>query len=362
MCALVELISMTGLSLTCTEELSIVGMRPDVWVIMHSDGVVRRPVGVLEVKKPGAGALAHPIVLGQILDYLRVLRHQFGVLDAFAIGTTFEEWRVFRLPADDNVHGGLRMVDASPIIDGHGSAAAFCTSLTTALLLMTKSRLLPVPTSNPSALDPQRAYLKIDAKSWTWVSPSKATPLDYLTTAKANSLLLLQDLGSGAHGHTWLACSDAGKVVVVKIGRTVGSVLAPDVGGGVAAPALLTAKQQLEAELEIWAAVNDHIPSPSMITLAGRPALRMPYVGPVVKGECDEDVVKAVSKMASQGFWHKDLHWRHVCRAPVDGSIVFIDFGACDAITKAQRQDAFLAMLSSLSLEAPPEPLVPQYR
>jgi len=130
-----------------------------------------------------------------------------------------------------------------------------------------------------------------------------------------------------------------------------GVSLTPDVGGGVAAPALLTAKQQLEAELDIWAAVNDHISSPSMITLAGRPALRMPYVGPVCKGECDEDVVKAVWKMASQGFWHKDLHWRHVCRAPVDGSIVFIDFGACDAITKAQRQDAFLAMLSSLSLE-----------
>ena len=83
-------------------------MRPDIWVIiLHG-----RPVGVLEVKPPQCGILESPAVLGQNLDYMRVLRHQFGVSDPYAVATTFEQWRVLHLPANDDPAKGSRFVEA----------------------------------------------------------------------------------------------------------------------------------------------------------------------------------------------------------------------------------------------------------
>ena len=56
-----------GHLLKCYNELSIFKLRPDIWVVRDERGV---PVGVCEVKKPGANIMDSGIVHGQIYDYV----------------------------------------------------------------------------------------------------------------------------------------------------------------------------------------------------------------------------------------------------------------------------------------------------
>ena len=209
---------MAGLDLYCSNEATIIGMRPDIWVIVHHG----RPVGVLEVKKPELGILEAPAVVGQILDYLHVLRHQFGVLDPYAIGTTFEQWRVLHLPKDDKV-AGTRVVEASPVIDGYGNAEEFCTAMVAALQLMRNSPLKPLPTAPPLEIGIAQAYMRATRHTWSWVTLAAPITLQYSKMAAGNIFVLVRDLGAGAHGHAWLASSTSGCVCVLKIARRMGA-------------------------------------------------------------------------------------------------------------------------------------------
>ena len=62
----------TGLAshLQFHNELSVFGTAPDMWVMT----VRGRPIGVVEVKKPGRGILDNAEVAGQMYDYLKRLR------------------------------------------------------------------------------------------------------------------------------------------------------------------------------------------------------------------------------------------------------------------------------------------------
>jgi len=58
--------------------------------------------GVEETKRPstnreGDGAVVDPKCIGQLYDYMMVLRHVFGVRHVFGILSTYDRWRVLWL-------------------------------------------------------------------------------------------------------------------------------------------------------------------------------------------------------------------------------------------------------------------------
>lgn len=343
---IVELILMAGLDVSCSNEVTIVGMRPDIWVIvLHG-----RPVGILEVKKPRLGVLEEPAILGQVLDYLRVLRHQFGVRSPYAICTTYEQWRVLHLPDADDATRGPRLVEATPVIDGYGDKEEFCATMIASLHLMRHSPLDQRSAELPAALQSTRAYMKVDQATWIWVT-TPAIKLDYSKTCEGATFLLVQDLGFGAHGHAWLACSASGRVCVLKIARRMGASSGFADSGGVM---LNSPEQQLNAELSAWNLVNDGAcRAADLVVVAGKAALRMPFVNAVASGECNEEVANAVLRISRLGVNHRDLHWRHVRKLP-GGPIVFIDFGDCSTSVPSRERDATARrMLGALGLPHP---------
>lgn len=52
--------------LSFSRELEVDGEKADIWVIMRRG----RPVGVIEVKKPGKDAMSNEHILGELYDYM----------------------------------------------------------------------------------------------------------------------------------------------------------------------------------------------------------------------------------------------------------------------------------------------------
>lgn len=65
--------------------------KADIWLVLKNG----TPIGVVEVKTPGARKLDHPKVCGQIFDYMVQLRASYGRCEIFGIVTTLTEWRIF---------------------------------------------------------------------------------------------------------------------------------------------------------------------------------------------------------------------------------------------------------------------------
>ena len=193
------------------------------------------------------------------------------------------------------------------------------------------------------------AYMRVDKTSWKWAT-TPATRLNYRDMPTGNQFILVRDLGAGAHGHAWLACSDTGRVCVLKICRR--QVAAAEFSWSSASAQKKDEEQLLRAELQAWNMVNKGAcPAADLVFIAGKPALRMPYVVTVTRGDCDADVAEAVLRMAGIGVWHHDLHWRHVCKSPGSRCIVFIDFGDCDVgVPVSKRGAAARNMLANLGL------------
>jgi hypothetical protein len=92
-----------GSELMILGELVSDDKRPDVWVLHQrkTEGAAPHlPVGVGEVKKPkeGTTGLDKPRLLGQIFDYMCMLRTQHGLRYVFGIITNYATWRIVWLP------------------------------------------------------------------------------------------------------------------------------------------------------------------------------------------------------------------------------------------------------------------------
>jgi len=145
-------------------------MCPDIRVIVLRG----RPVGLLEVTMPtgrprstitrisGCPILTPSarrcVCASGSSTHLRVLRHQFGVSNPYAIGTTYEQWRVFHLSERDDPTGPQRHLEATRVISGHGAPTDLCTALVAALQCMRRSILLPLADGPPAVLDASVQY------------------------------------------------------------------------------------------------------------------------------------------------------------------------------------------------------------
>jgi hypothetical protein len=149
-----------------------------------------------------------------------------------------------------------------------------------------------------------RPRLHIDATRWWWTAPCEIEEDSATDTAewrRARELVLLQDLGAGADGRVWKACTTGGKVCVLKFACRERNE----------APKRRRARLGVERThwREVWG-----VHGVCVARLAGDYALLMPFVRllPHEERHVGGRVLEAIRTMANKGYCHEDLKWRHV--------------------------------------------------
>ena len=86
---IVDILEALGIrgKVTIRAEVEVMRYRPDFMLIL----VNGHPVGTIEGKQPGKGAMEHPNILGEVYDQLMHLHSIFRVDTPFAILTCYEK-------------------------------------------------------------------------------------------------------------------------------------------------------------------------------------------------------------------------------------------------------------------------------
>jgi hypothetical protein len=325
------------------------------------------PVGVVEVKKPGPGVLEDERVLGELFDYMKHLPNFYGTREVIGILTTYREWRVCWLDneetrtlvarsatiSDEREEEAVR-TPKKPSIDGEpkessppgltpskkrtnfheigepeqvhdvdDSPHVFDESRTmfgtrvwsiekdntfqlVAAALLKMSQVTQRPFDHPFDKLDQRTLLRLDEESFYWerLKPGTVGKWDTPPNKNCKSFFLLEDLGTGARGHVWLACSSGGAVCVLKF-------LRGDPRGG---PQKGDDKA-LEKELAWWQTVYPNLAKNVRLQrIGGRKALVMPHFDTPARDETTLGLVEQclMKHFVERKLTHGDVRWRNV--------------------------------------------------
>jgi hypothetical protein len=237
-------------------------LKADYWIIKTA----LKLIGCVEVKKPvqsdsksqPENPMEHPNVLGQLFNYMQLVKSNYGTTPVWGILTTFNEWRFCKLietsstpstPArsinvdivvqsplpgfstptkseitdvqidceDDEVENSAhpseipRVMEATEIYKCDDPN--FLKSLARVLLDMASSENLP------KQVDQEGRVLLVFFKGKT---PVTFAPLTFspkwsvFCNANSKTLYALRDLGHGRDGRLWLVCNTSGAVAVLK--------------------------------------------------------------------------------------------------------------------------------------------------
>ena len=380
--------------LSFSAELKTREHRADIWVLMRHG----RPVGAIEVKKPGDQALEHPRILGEVYDYLMLLRNFEGLSHVYGILTSYKQWRVCWLedtdedatrttmpePPNETPESRAEVIerllpDVPTWPSSEGQRVSMCKEASASssdvpapdtledrrrlcvspiqnfddpTLLSTLAAVLIKMAMSPSnkltnLLGPDRSFRVFENKNWVWSPLSEVKKLIFGRTPHKNAerFALLLHLGDGMFSRSYLA-----------------STISRNATACVLKFPLLRALPDFEAEAKLWNTIwGTEIAK--VVRLGGETVLRLPYV----KVCCDQGedrlsvaivaaVKAAVRTMAEAGYKHNECYWRHVGLSHAsDGALkaVLIDLGNVTevdksdpgAVTRAQQE-----MLQQLSL------------
>jgi hypothetical protein len=386
-------------------ELEIDGNRPDAWTLRRHF----RPVGVIEVKVPGTNpsmvsqnrgsgsGLLHEKVLGAMFDYLMTLRSFDGITNAYGILSNYREWifccledtaenagsqdmperSAAKLEPDLAVHQLLEMpnVESTRAVDDIGDqdddhecsaegatteqhssiSRRLCISrcykwddpklVPTMAFVLMKMAYSPA-TRLQSVLQPTRIFRIVNEAKFYWQYGLKAKDVNWncmpSPTIKEYALLLV--LGSGISGVVYLATTtradSRGEWSCCALKFTSSSS---------------SSKPPLDDERRRWQTLWGE-DSARVVRLAETDVLLMRFYKTSSSAPSTpqrQAAAKAIGRMASFGWNHTDLHWRHVGlyrdTATNDLGAVLIDLGqvAEDVVPDQAQQD----MLSALGLE-----------
>jgi len=76
---------------------------PDIFLLVADDKGFKKPIGIVEVKKPTNSDMDHEKFHGQMFTYLHLLQIYHGLDHAFGILTNYNQWRFYWLPNSDEV-------------------------------------------------------------------------------------------------------------------------------------------------------------------------------------------------------------------------------------------------------------------
>ena len=320
-------------------------LRPDL-VVFRSEGVV---VGLCKVKKPTreGGILSNNQLRNQIANYMLTAKHCHGLRKPFGIITTYNEWKFCWFKDDP---AALDSTRSCPEIlcetrTFRYNEPALVEALVSVVSEMSKSIIEP-PTSflgrgqRKGGLTERidvRKYGFVDRIGFKWSAlPSGLENLSFeLPTARTKSFFLLEDFHGGADGRVWLAMNSSGRLCVLKLSDSTNFIEeacawkvawnAADVrvvqllncnalmmpfafhafveGSSVFFRGLHKWKSEdLSAESIMDSDVNAKFDKESVLHYYNNPRLV---------------AEEALEALASKGFAHGDLHWRHVALLPV---------------------------------------------
>jgi hypothetical protein len=330
------------------------------------------------------GGLEKATLLGQIFDYMCLLRAQYGLRFVFGILSNYSEWRIVWLP-DTQCAAEATCLPFSPAAPAdpdlptrrelHGTRVFSCSdpSLIQQLVSMLHKMANSPHVQSPSLLHIDRPYYtagELPPYSWQHLKPQFSLRLLSPIHANSSRFHLVQDYRGGADGRVWLvAAESSGSLGVIKFPSRLSDSLA---------------HSSLESEAQAWREIWD-CATARVITLAGQRALLMPfafhaqrqsdssvrflnpdhqhpdrpaadYLDDVDHAEllsiisaADSDPLavarEAVVAIADRQHEHTDMHWRH---------IAFLIFR--DGISQKLRRQAILIDLTRVqrlpSLEA----------
>jgi hypothetical protein len=367
---MVDVIGATGCDIRPVHELSIFGNRVDIWLITKFG----KPVGVIEIKKPGNNILQNPHVLGQLYDYMLRLRSFFGVNHVFGILTSYDEWRICWLPdknTDTVATEGTEKIGATtpqpllPVAEGsavsspsvstehkdrdrtmHGtSVIKYNDQLLVRALCSVVVKMSESSSSEVKLIDSERPYIVWEQKTWHWQkAPFNKNvceaDLFHSTIPEAKQLdhlIFLDDFGAGADGRAWRACTPHGNGCVVKFG------------------------EQVQLEHDRWVELYGK-DSAVLHSFGEHTGLVMPYLRPVDFTNEDEVAAMKEAITALGKHWeHKDMHRRHIgFRSPdkerrakqqfvVKAADVMV-FDLAQLVPREDNVDAAANMLEALEL------------
>ena len=351
-------------------EVGIFHIRPDIWVVTVQ-GV---PVGVVEVKKPDASAqppaLNHANVLGELNDFMVRLKNFYGIAPVFGLLTNFVSWRVAWLPEDDcddiaaqeesyngpheftssnqtKTHStpAIHQIkddqegeddddddeDTNPVL-GHLHVSKIyhrsdennelVRAVASCLLKMLRAQHSPINLNDLS----DRRLIKFQKGEngtvcWTPLALENGILWD-ITARTTKYLYALEDLGHGAHGRVWLACTQGGSVCVLKFSLGESPNRALDAGK--------------DAWDKVYGAVGIKVHREKW---NGHEALRMPHfapVDPMNRGSALPLVRDTLEKhFHANGVKHNDVAWRNIGMfKAMDGTehAVVFDMGSTSSI------------------------------
>ena len=242
-------------------ELGVFYLFPDLWIL----SVNNITIGFVEVKKKNVD-LNDTHILGQVFDYLMILKNHFSLDYAFGILTNYDNWRVCWLPdadciaakdncnesdgnatsiyhssADiplyakvqesekDNISEEEDNILEDPNLERKFNATRLCTSLhgngKTLLQLIVsaikKMYTFVHPIHGAKLISMSRKYTVLTPDTWIWVSSpfSTGAALDYskMPHHKTKNFFILKPIGKGLNGKVWLACSKQLEACAIKI-------------------------------------------------------------------------------------------------------------------------------------------------
>ena len=370
------------LDLTCDLELSLFHSKPDVVILCEFDV----PIGVVEIKMASSTratpALSKERILGQVFDYLVHLKNYTGRKDVFGILTTYHQWRVIWLPESDeaarsttttavnHIQGPIAQLPSDPpnwsnpdqpnqlpsipplqLQKGvqperhlHGTSIIEWNDPDLPHILLSaiqKMRSSPMNPVSYSELCTDRSYIYVakDGFQWESVDEEVIPSIEGKVPSHFQHAFLLADLGGGGDGRVWLACTKSGEVCVLKFSKKGD-------------------EQRLEKEKQVWKETwNCDV---IVKQLNDRPVLVMPWVKPCSEEEYHRDEVQvavrdAIRTMASAGYMHDDLHWRHVGLYKKDGRLcaLLFDLSRTTRINpdQASIDDAIRQMMNELDIQ-----------
>ena len=350
-----------------------VGCSADSWITQTIDSM-KHPLCTIEVKLPpsATGDLHNTIlpesVYGQVLDYILILRRNFGVRAPFGFITTYYTWWICWLPDCDAVAGASSMTTFAPSPTVHTERKLHGTilrlpepfdasDLTMEQLQEKRAQVLTFCLQIGSAISkcidhgvddlsdsldysPLRKLVcfKENTIEWKYLNKPKEIK-DQMPTPQTKNFFRLGHLGENATSRMRRVCDANGHRCALKFAAK------HDVG----APELAFVE-----EMSLWKRVNKVEKVFIVKKLGGSyPALIMPYLHPLAEEErkdsrIHEHVIKLFESCVEQNYHKTDSDWCHVgwYRYEEPHRLMLSGFGHMKKITN--QEEALHEMLSAM--------------
>jgi hypothetical protein len=319
-------------------DISVVGLQPDVWILERSGGAIGVPMCCGVVKRDED--LANEYHYGQLYNYMLQLRILRGRKHIFGILTNYNSWVICWLHDNSDAAAATSecIEDCSsqvkcdtPLQRQLCSTRTF--SITDKMLprvLVSVLRKLAHSSYIPVAPVGKRLYPKLTPLAFQWQVTD--IPKLSLKALSAKNYYVLREYRRGGDGQVYLTCTASGALTVLKFLLQVDDSESNE--------------ERCLSEANHWKNIFPFV-FVRVESVLGRSAVCMQYVfacenngsmfSTILQGAEDaaylggnemevlarvrasdprEVARQAITTMANAGYYHEDLHWRHVGVAP----------------------------------------------